>query len=165
MSDFQILDELQMNAYAGQFADVLIKNIDNTFIIFLEGNLGAGKTTFTRSILRHLGYEYAVKSPTFTLVETYELEKIDRTKQKFYHFDLYRLSDPEELDYIGFSDYLEEKAIILIEWAKKGDGFLPSADLVIDIAYYDKKRKLSLSSNTELGKKLIEKFNLCLTYV
>ncbi|MFK5986346.1 MAG: tRNA (adenosine(37)-N6)-threonylcarbamoyltransferase complex ATPase subunit type 1 TsaE [Pseudomonadota bacterium] len=144
-----------MLTFAARVAD----NISADMVIFLEGDLGAGKTTFARGFLRQLGHKGAVKSPTFTLVESYDLclDKQPSLKQTIYHFDLYRLSDPEELDYMGISDYLDGQAILLIEWPKKGEGFLPIADLVINIEYHGKQRLLSLVSNTDKGESFIQK--------
>lgn len=97
-------------------------------LVFLIGDLGAGKTTLVRGFLRAAGYQGAVKSPTFTLVEEYQLDDI-----KIVHFDLYRLNDPEELELIGFSDYLDEDTLCFIEWPEMGEGFLPEPDLTLSL--------------------------------
>lgn len=115
-------------------------------IVFLEGDLGAGKTTLSRGIIRGLGHDGAVKSPTFTLVEPYEIGPV-----RAFHFDLYRLVDPEELEYLGIRDYLEDDALCLIEWPQKGAGFLPKPDLTITISPAAAGRSLQIASQTDRG--------------
>nr|WP_256669806.1 MULTISPECIES: tRNA (adenosine(37)-N6)-threonylcarbamoyltransferase complex ATPase subunit type 1 TsaE [Pseudomonas] len=116
-------------------------------IVFLDGDLGAGKTTLSRGIIRGLGHVGSVKSPTFTLVEPYEIGEI-----RAFHFDLYRLVDPEELEYLGIRDYLEDDALCLIEWPQKGAGFLPKPDLTITISPHDSGRSLSLLPQSPRGE-------------
>jgi len=116
-------------------------------LIFLEGNLGMGKTTLSRGIIRGLGHVGAVKSPTFTLVEPYEIGDI-----RAFHFDLYRLVDPEELEFLGIRDYFEDDALCLIEWPDKGAGFLPKPDLTITISPQDSGRSLKMLSQGSRGE-------------
>ena len=130
-----IEDEAAMMAFGGKLADDLTEG----GIVLLKGDLGAGKTTLVRGLLRHLGHQGIVKSPTYTLVEPYELK--DR---KVYHFDLYRLGDPEELEYMGGRDYWECGALCLIEWPEQAKGYLPEADLTLEISYQDTGRSISI---------------------
>ena len=116
-------------------------------LIFLVGNLGMGKTTLSRGIIRGLGHVGAVKSPTFTLVEPYEIGDI-----RAFHFDLYRLVDPEELEFLGIRDYFDDDALCLIEWPDKGAGFLPKPDLTITISPHNTGRLLKLTPQGSRGE-------------
>ena len=138
-----LADEEAMVAFGGQLASIT----QGHGLIFLEGDLGAGKTTLSRGIIRGLGHTGAVKSPTFTLVEPYEIGDI-----RAFHFDLYRLVDPEELEYMGIRDYFDEDALCLIEWPQQGAGFLPKADLTITIRPHNTGRALTLSPQGSRGE-------------
>lgn len=121
------LNEAELLSFSQQLQAVLPEHA----LIFLQGQLGAGKTTFVRGLLRAAGYQEAVRSPTFTIVEEYQIA------QRFYaHLDLYRLSNAEELEWLGIRDYLEQ-GLVLIEWAEHGAGVLPAADLTIEIKVND----------------------------
>jgi tRNA threonylcarbamoyladenosine biosynthesis protein TsaE len=124
------------------------------FIIHLEGDLGAGKTTLVRSLLHQLGHQGNVKSPTYTLVERYDL-----TDKTVFHFDLYRLTDPEELDYLGLDDYLSNNSLCLIEWAQQGGDFLPKPDLLITLSYQDDGRYVIISAHSSAGNELLKNLN------
>jgi tRNA threonylcarbamoyladenosine biosynthesis protein TsaE len=126
-------------------------------ILFLEGQLGAGKTTFTRGVLNAFGYSGAVKSPTYTLVEPYETQG-----GKLYHFDLYRLGDPEELAFMGIRDYFDEQAICLVEWPERGSGFLPPPDIQLELhpeALDQGKiaRRITMQAMTKKGEEILVK--------
>ena len=116
-------------------------------ILYLQGDLGTGKTTLVRGFLHGLGYQGKVKSPTYTLLESYELS--DRV---CYHFDLYRLADPDELEYLGLQDLLGSRTILLVEWPERGTGALPAADLLIQLEHAGTSRRLCLSGLSEHGR-------------
>lgn len=143
-------DEQKMVDFGAQLAAV-IQATDAPILILLNGDLGAGKTTISRGILQGLGHSGAVKSPTYTLVEPYEL-----ATGKIFHFDLYRLIDPDELEHIGFSDYLSEAKLCIIEWPENGGSYIPMPDITVAISQYELGRQVTLSSNTKSGQQCIE---------
>ncbi|EPJ52694.1 MAG: hypothetical protein OFPI_12960 [Osedax symbiont Rs2] len=129
-----------------RFGQVLFTAMASEGVVFLQGDLGLGKTTLCRGVIRAAGHSGVVKSPTYTLVEPYEF-----SDSIIYHFDLYRLCDPEELEYLGIRDYFSTGMLSLVEWPDKGKGCLPVADVEIEISLKQQGRLLSFQSATEKG--------------
>ena len=127
---------------------------DAPCILFLQGDLGAGKTTLARGFLRERGYTGPVRSPTYTLVEPYPL-----ANDTVYHLDLYRLANGEELEYLGLRDMLESASILLIEWPEQGAGWLPQADLELHIQHQPDGRDIQLHANTASGERIINRIS------
>ena len=125
-------------------------DLQTSCVIYLLGDLGAGKTTLAQKFIGYFGFD-KVKSPTYTLVESYQNDLVD-----IHHFDCYRLSDPEELEYIGIRDYLKVNSIQLIEWPELGKGAIEEPDFSIRISNDGESRIANISSQTETGKSIIE---------
>lgn len=123
----------------------LLSQLPQKAVIFLRGNLGAGKTTFVRGLLRAAGVTGAIKSPTYALIEEYETPE-----RKIFHFDLYRLAESDELEWIGIDDYLNQNALCFIEWAEKGEGILPQADIVISLSQKEDGRLLEIDDKNNV---------------
>lgn len=132
--------EQHLQAFANNFASFL----QVPLVIHLEGDLGAGKTTFARAFIQALGHGGRVKSPTYGLLEHYQL-----ATAKVLHMDLYRIGDAEELAFLGIEDLLDESSVLLVEWPERGGGFLPRADFIFHFAYAGEGRNLHWSALTE----------------
>jgi tRNA threonylcarbamoyladenosine biosynthesis protein TsaE len=132
------------------FGGKLAEHCSPPLNIFLHGQLGAGKTTFVRGFLKGLGHKGKVKSPSYNLVESYELGK-----KSIFHFDFYRIQDMHELDFIGIQDYWQPSSIFLIEWPEKGGTILPPVDLACHLEWAGLGRKLSIEAKSPAGEKVV----------
>ncbi len=147
-----IPDESSMLEFGKRLARVSLYPIDSNRVIFLYGQLGAGKTTLARGFLLGLGYDSRVKSPTYTLVEPYNLSGCT-----VFHFDLYRLHNPYELELIGIQDYLIPNAFCLIEWPEHGKGLLPAPDLSCYINMRGNSREIELIAQSTVGETILQR--------
>jgi len=133
------------------FANKFSSDLQVPLVIWLEGDLGAGKTTFARSLIHALGYKGRVKSPTYGLLEQYQIGVL-----QVIHMDLYRISDPGELEFLALEDLFDEKTILLIEWPDKGGQWLPGPDLIFEFLYASEGRDLHWSAHTSRARTLME---------
>ena len=147
----EICSEAEMKAFGAS----LISVCDQGGVITLDGNLGTGKTTLVRGALESLGITSGVRSPTYTLIETYPRDPL-----AIAHFDLYRLADPEELEYLGYRDYLNADTVCFIEWPQRAEGYLSEVGLNIHIEYAGNCRHLSFTGGNEWGDQVITRLNL-----
>lgn len=138
-------------AFGAEIATILRPGL----IIFLKGDLGAGKTTLARGILRGLGYEGKVKSPTYNLVELYKISRL-----YFYHFDFYRFTDPIEWEEAGFREYFNENSICLVEWPEKAEKLLPIADVQISFTIIGTGRNIEIQAGTEVGRQCLNDWQI-----
>ena len=143
---YEVASEEQLEQFGGCLSPLLGPQI----LLTVTGELGAGKTTLVRGLLRGAGFTGPVKSPTFSLVEPYEFGSAN-----LYHFDLYRLKDPEELEYIGMRDYLSAPALCIVEWPEKAGDFLPTSDIHIMINRTGQGREVIIQAQTERGQAMI----------
>lgn len=142
----QGVDEARLIALAERLAPAV--RVGGT--IQLHGDLGAGKTTFARALLRALGVGERVKSPTYSLVESYRVDDLD-----IHHLDLYRIADPGELEWLGVSDLAVASALLVVEWPERGTGVLPAADLRIELRHAGATRDLFANACSPRGESLI----------
>jgi tRNA threonylcarbamoyladenosine biosynthesis protein TsaE len=147
-----LADEAALLKFAASMAQHWLQQEEsNGLIIWLQGDLGAGKTTFARGFLRGLGYQGVVKSPTYTLVEPYE----PVPGVSCYHFDLYRLADAEELEFTGARDYFDDNSLCLIEWPEKAAACLPEPDIEVRLVLNNTGRQMTLIAGTDRGGALL----------
>jgi tRNA threonylcarbamoyladenosine biosynthesis protein TsaE len=142
-----VADEQAMVDFGRRLAALLRPGMS----LYLRGDLGAGKTTLTRGVLRALGHEGAVKSPTYTLVEPY----LD-LPVPVYHFDLYRLGDPQEVEFMGIRDYFDAAALLVLEWPERGAAWLPDPDLDLHIGVQGAGREVRLAGCSDAGKAVVD---------
>ena len=119
-------------------------------VVFLEGDLGAGKTTFARALLGALGVGERIKSPTYSLIESYRVGALDA-----HHLDLYRIADPGELEWLGLSDLFAGSALVVVEWPERGGDALPKPDLVVRLAHAGSRRELVAEAHTQQGERML----------
>lgn len=131
------------------FANNFASDLQVPLVIWLQGDLGTGKTTFARGLIHALGYKGRVKSPTYGLLEHYQLSSL-----QVLHMDLYRIVDPGELEFLGLVDLLDEQTILLIEWPDKGGQWLPEADFIFEFTYADCGRDLHWTACSQLAQSI-----------
>lgn len=146
-AEWHLPDEEATNALGRRLAALLPDGL----VAYLHGDLGAGKTTFARAFLRALGVGERVKSPTYSLVEGYDIGE-----RRAFHLDLYRIADPGELEWLGLDSLAEPGAVVLVEWPERGAGALPPVDLEMTFRHEAVGRAVRVVPHTELGRRLID---------
>lgn len=158
MSDVYLADEAATEAFGRLLARATLSperpGASLGGRIFLHGDLGAGKTTLSRGVLREYGHTGPVKSPTYTLVEPYEMNACS-----LYHFDLYRLEDPEEVEFLGVFDYFDRGNVCLVEWAERGAGFLPAPDLELTLTNEGAGRRIAWTACSAHGEHIAQRLS------
>ncbi len=142
MASFDLTD----SAYTDRLGEALARSRPPQAVMYLQGDLGAGKSTLARALLRELGVQGAIRSPTYTLVERYPLADGGEA----WHLDLYRIADPEELEYLGLDS--DEVTLWLVEWAERGRGGLPAPDLAVQLEWNGSGRRAQLTAASEAGR-------------
>jgi tRNA threonylcarbamoyladenosine biosynthesis protein TsaE len=151
MNSCFLADEAATEAFGARLAGIC----QGRGLLALQGNLGAGKTTLSRGLIRGLGHEGKVKSPTYTLVEPY-----DTGLYRIFHYDLYRLSDPEELEFLGMREQLGSDCLTLVEWPERGGTLLPPADLTLSLALEGSGRRITWTAGTPAGELMARELTL-----
>jgi len=153
-AEIHLANVSQLTLFANRFAELLEQQMsifsECPWIIFLDGDLGTGKTTFVRAVLHAIGEKGKIKSPTYTIIETYTIKS-----WHILHADFYRLADPEELYFLGIDDYLNAKTIFFIEWPQKGAKMLPKPDLLIHYKFLPQGRSLELTAFSQRSTLLL----------
>jgi tRNA threonylcarbamoyladenosine biosynthesis protein TsaE len=139
----------------GLFLGKAILNQGSGGVIYLQGELGAGKTALVRALLRSCGVQGRIKSPSYALLETYKVSSL-----YFYHLDFYRFKNPQEWQEAGFRDLFHSNAVVLIEWPEKADGLLPQPDLLINLLYEGEGRIVNIDAYTQKGLACVNYINL-----
>lgn len=157
LNEIHLVNEEDTARIAKMLADAVsnASPLNQAINCWLIGDLGAGKTTFTRYFLRSLGHTGKVKSPTYNLCEPYQLSLLNQ-QISAHHFDLYRMNHPKEWEEAGFRDVLTSPGICIIEWPEKAEGTLPTPDLIIRLNYVDEvSRTISIEAYSAVGQQLI----------
>jgi len=151
MTDARVAVDLPDESAMAALAERLAPAVGGGGVLFLRGDLGAGKTTFARALLRALGVGERIKSPTYSLIETYRVPAVAPAERAIHHLDLYRIADPGELEWLGLPDLCGESSLLLVEWPERGGDALPGADLLVDLAYAERGRRAVLHALTPRG--------------
>jgi tRNA threonylcarbamoyladenosine biosynthesis protein TsaE len=143
---------LHLDGEAAQesFGRCIAANLESPCLVLLKGELGTGKTTLVRGVLRGLGHFGSVRSPTYTLLEPYEV-----AGKRLFHLDLYRLTDPDELEFLGLRDLLDGASLVFVEWPERAAGALPACDVEINIVYEPPGRGLMLEGRSPTGERIL----------
>jgi len=147
---WELPDEAATAALAVRLAGAL----DEGLVIYLHGDLGAGKTSFARALLRALGVGERIKSPTYSLIESYRTHA-----RSAWHLDLYRIADPGELEWLGLDALSDPAALVLVEWPERGAGALPAADLIVHLGYAGAGRTAAMEVRSERGARVVSRLS------
>ncbi len=150
----KLIQHIKTETECQQLAASFAPHLQGLSCIYLEGDLGLGKTTWVRGLLAALGHEGSVKSPTFSLIEIYEVNPY-----QIIHLDCYRINSPEEIRHLGLADYFSQQTIYLIEWPRLGASALPPADLILAFKMKNHHREITISAETKAGENFLKEWN------